>query len=121
MVTVAEAPDATVPSAQVNVGLAAVHVPSDGVIVPRVNPAGNVSETLTAVAFEAPLFVTVTVYVCTTAEPAVTEVTPSVFVIDRSACGVNVSVSVAALFAVVASVVPAGAVTVAVFDREPVA
>ena len=41
--------------------------------------------------------------------------------IDRSAVGVNVSVSVAELFAGVGSVVPEGGVTVAVLTRVPVA
>ena len=42
-------------------------------------------------------------------------------VIDRSTCGVSVSMSVALLLAEFVSVVPSGAVTVAVFVIEPVA
>ena len=46
----------------------------------------------------------------------------SVFVIERSAVGTEIaSVSVAVLFARLGSVTPAGAVTVAVFVRGPVA
>jgi hypothetical protein len=48
-------------------------------------------------------------------------VDPSVFVIDRSALGLDVSVSVAVLFPGLISVTPAGAVTVAVLTRSPVA
>ena len=46
---------------------------------------------------------------------------PSVLVIDRSAVGVNVSVSVAELLAGVGSVTEAGAAIVEVLDRLPVA
>src|SRR6266436_4617242 len=46
---------------------------------------------------------------------------PSVFVIERSACGVRVSVSVAELLLGFGSVVPPGAATVAVLLRLPVA
>ena len=53
--------------------------------------------------------------------PGTAVVTPSVFVIPRFACGVNVSVSVAELLAPFGSVVPPGAATVAVFTRVPVA
>ena len=45
----------------------------------------------------------------------------SLFVTDTSAEGARVSVSVALLFPGVGSVTPAGAVTVAVFDKLPVA
>ena len=44
---------------------------------------------------------------------------PSVLVIDRSAIGPSVLVSVAVLFVVFGSVAPAGAATVAVLTREP--
>ena len=47
--------------------------------------------------------------------------TPSVLVIDRSAVGMSVSVSVAELLPGVGSVTPAGAATVAVLTRLPVA
>ena len=50
-----------------------------------------------------------------------TVATPSVFVIDRSAVGLRVSVSVAELLPGVGSVTPPGAVTVAVFASVPVA
>src|SRR3989442_1063814 len=46
---------------------------------------------------------------------------PSVLVIERFACGVRVSVSVAALLAGLGSVTPPGAVTVAVLLSLPVA
>ena len=45
----------------------------------------------------------------------------AVFVSDRSACGVSVSVSVAELLPGVGSVTPAAAVTVAVFESVPLA
>ena len=53
--------------------------------------------------------------------PGITVVTPSVFVIERSAVGLRVSVSVAVLLPGVGSVMPPGAVTVAVLARVPVA
>ncbi|HQP88359.1 MAG TPA: hypothetical protein PLL76_19085, partial [Thermoanaerobaculia bacterium] len=53
--------------------------------------------------------------------PGITVVTPSVFVIVRSAVGLSVSVSVALLLPGVESVTPAGAVTVAVLASVPVA
>jgi hypothetical protein len=53
--------------------------------------------------------------------PGITEATPSVLVIDRSAVGLNVSVSVAELLAGVGSVTPAGAAIAAVLMRLPVA
>src|SRR6186713_2375336 len=53
--------------------------------------------------------------------PAVTEITPSVLVIARSAWGVRVSESVAELLPGVGSVTPPGAATVAVLLRVPVA
>ena len=54
-------------------------------------------------------------------EPASTVVSPSVFVIDRSARGVSVSLSVAELFAELVSVTPAGVAMLAVLTSEPVA
>ena len=48
-------------------------------------------------------------------------VTPLVFVIERSALGVSVSVSVALLLAASASTTPPGAEIVAVLTSEPVA
>ncbi len=53
--------------------------------------------------------------------PGTAVVAPSVLVIDRSAVGVSVSVSVAELFAGVGSVTPAGGATVAVLTSVPVA
>ena len=53
--------------------------------------------------------------------PAESVVWPSVFVIDRSALPLSVSVSVAVLFPGVGSVMPLGIVAVAVFASEPVA
>src|SRR3954453_16925065 len=53
--------------------------------------------------------------------PGMAEAAPSVLVIDRSPVGVSVSVSVAELLAGVGSVTDAGADTVAVFARVPVA
>ena len=66
-------------------------------------PAGIGSETTTpAGSADGPLFVTVIVYMVEV--PAITDATPSVLVIERSADFVTVSVSVAALFAGVGSV-----------------
>ena len=53
--------------------------------------------------------------------PGTASVAPSLFVIDRSALGVRVSVSVALLLPGVGSVVPDGTATVAVLLSEPVA
>jgi len=55
-----------------------------------------------------------------TEPPGVAVVTPSVLVMLRSACGVNVSVSVALLLPGAGSVTPLGTVTVAVLLSEPV-
>jgi hypothetical protein len=86
----------------------------------QVSDAGNVSVTFDPGAALGPLlFVAVIVYV--TEPPGVAEVTPSVFVMPRLACGDNVSVSVALLLPVFGSVTPAGAATLAVFASEPVA
>src|SRR5689334_23314262 len=83
----------------------------------QVNDAGNVSATVAPVALLGPELEAVIVYV--TEPPGVAVVTPSVFVIARSACGVSVSVSVALLFAGVGSATALD--TVAVFESEPVA
>lgn len=80
---------------------------------------GSVSVTVAPVTGDGPVFVATIVYV--TDVPATSVVAPSVFVIDRSAVGTKVSVSVAALLPGVGSVTPPGAATVAVFDRDPVA
>src|SRR5947208_212794 len=82
-----------------------------------VSDVGNVSATVAPDAFEGPAFEAVVVYV--TLPPGVAVVTPSVFVIARSAWGLSVSVSVAALLPGVGSVTLAGAATVAVFDMLP--
>src|SRR5690349_19240158 len=52
-VTVADAPDASVPSAQVKLGLPA-QMPCELLTVPRLKPAGNVSTRLTFVAAAGP-------------------------------------------------------------------
>jgi hypothetical protein len=99
---------------------AAVHVPPPApthVQVAEVIEAGNVSETVEPGALLRPALEAVIVYV--TEPPGTAVVTPSVFVIARSACGVRVSVSVAELFPRLGSVTPE--LTVAVFDRVPVA
>ena len=53
--------------------------------------------------------------------PGTSPAEPSVLVIDRSAVGTKVSVSVAVLLAAVGSVIPAATATVAVLARVPVA
>jgi hypothetical protein len=87
--------------------------------VTPVTAAGTVSVKVAAVTFEGPLLVTVTVY--ETAVPGTSLTEPSVFVTARSDCGVAVSVSVAELLPAFGSVTPAGAATVAVSTRLPVA
>src|SRR2546422_8968320 len=79
--------------------------------------AGTVSDTVAPVADVGPALLATIVYV--SACPGETAAWPSVFVIDRSAAGMIVSVSVALLFAGFGSVIPAGGVTAAVFDRVP--
>ena len=83
------------------------------------NDTGIVSTTVAAGAAEGPAFEATIVYV--TDVPGTFEVTPSVFVIARSAVGVRVSVSVAELFAGVGSVTPPGTAMAAVFTRFPTA
>ena len=56
--TVADPPELIVFSEQVKLGLP-VQLPCDGVTVPRVNPAGKVSERLTLVAAAGPALETV--------------------------------------------------------------
>jgi hypothetical protein len=56
-VTVAFAPLAIVPSEQVKLGLP-VHVPCEGVTVPRVKPAGHGSESDTPAAADGPALLT---------------------------------------------------------------
>jgi hypothetical protein len=72
----------------------------------------SVKDTLLALA--GPLFMTVIAYVRVTPSPAVTVVTPSLFVIARSAFAATVVVAVALLFPVVVSL---GDDTVAVLVR----
>ena len=86
---------------------------------PEVAPPGSASATGAFTAVDGPALPTTTVYVVLW--PGTTEAIPSVLVIDRSAVGFNVSVSVAELFAGVGSVTPAGTATVAVLTRVPVA
>lgn len=87
--------------------------------VPDVAPAGRASATGALTAVDGPALPTTTVYVVLW--PGVADVAPSVFVIDRSAVGFKVSVSVAELLAGVGSVTPAGAAIAAVLTRLPVA
>ena len=89
------------------------------VVDTNVRSEDNVSVTTTFCASDGPLLVTFTVYV--RVSPAVTVLGLWLFVTDRSALGAAVSVSVALLFPSDGSVVPPGAVTVAVFARELVA
>src|SRR5580765_8766562 len=93
--------------------------PAPTQVVLQVSEAGNVSATVAPVAALGPALLAVMVYV--TEPPGVAVVTPSVLVMERSALGVSVSLSVAELFAGVLSVTPPGAVTVAVLLSDPVA
>src|SRR5438309_49097 len=89
-----------VPRAQVKLGVP-VHVPWEGVIVPRAKPDGQVSARVTPWASDGPpALLTVIVYVRVTPSPAVTLVTPSSFVTDRFALVATVSESVALLLPV---------------------
>src|SRR6185436_4081300 len=81
--------------------------------------AGKVSVTDAPATLLGPVFETIIVYV--SGVPGMAVDWPSVLVICRSACGVSVSVSVALLLPGVGSVTPAGAVTVAVLLKVPVA
>ena len=78
----------------------------------------NVSATVAPVTTLGPLLVATIEYVMVW--PGMTAPT-CVFVTARSACGVTATVSVDVLFAGLVSVTPAGAATVAVFTRFPVA
>ena len=80
--------------------------------------AGTVSVTVAPVTVDGPALEATIVYV--TDVPGTSPAAPSVLVIDRSAVGFNVSVSVAALFAAVGSVTPAATAAVAVFASVPV-
>ena len=87
--------------------------------VPDVAPAGKASTTGALTAVEGPAFPTTMVYVVLC--PGTTDATPSVLVIDRSAVGFRVSVSVELLLAGVGSVTPTGTAIEAVFTSVPVA
>src|SRR3954465_29578 len=93
--------------------------PAPAQVQVQVSEAGKVSATVAPVALLGPALEAVIVYA--TEPPAVAVVTPSVLVIARSACAPSVSESVAELLPGVGSVTPAGAVTVAVLLRVPVA
>src|SRR5581483_6457274 len=93
--------------------------PPVAVQVTPVKAAGKVSVTVAPVTLLGPALVTTRVYVSLV--PGTAVVLPSVLVICRSAWGVSVSVSVALLFPGLGSITPAGAVTVAVLLRLPVA
>src|SRR5262245_37603682 len=83
----------------------------------QVSEAGNVSATVAPVALLGPALLAVIVYVVL--PPAVTVVTPSTLVMERSALPPSVSLSVAELLPGVGSVTPAGAATVAVLLSVP--
>ena len=85
----------------------------------QVSEAGKVSATVAPAALLGPELLAVIVYV--TEPPGVADVTPSVFVIARSADALNVSVSVAVLLPGAGSVTPPGGATVAVLLKLPVA
>ena len=87
--------------------------------VPKRAPAGGASNTGAFTAVDGPALPTTTVYVVLW--PGMATVTPSVFVMERSAVGFRVSVSVAELLAVAGSVTPLGAAITAVLTRLPVA
>jgi hypothetical protein len=92
---------------------------AEHVHVTPVNDAGIVSATVAAVTAEGPALPATIVY--DTVVPGSFEATPSVLVIDRSAVGFKVSVSVAELFPGVGSVLPPGIAIDAVLASEPVA
>ena len=92
---------------------------AEHVQVAPVSAAGNVSATFEPGAAEGPAFEATIVYV--TGVPGTSVAAPSVLVIDRSADGVNVSVSVAELSAPLGSLLPAGAAIVAMLTNDPVA
>ena len=87
--------------------------------VAELSVAGIVSVTGAATTADGPALEATTAYV--TEVPGTSVADPSVFVTDRFAVGVKVSVSVAELLAGVGSVTPAGAATVAVLTSVPVA
>jgi hypothetical protein len=93
-----------IPSEQLKLGLP-VQVPCEGVTEPWANPAGQVSLSDTACASDGPPLLTVIVYVRVTPSPAVTLVTPSVLLTDRSAEVFTTFESIPVLFPGVGSVV----------------
>ena len=99
-------------------GVVAVHPPGT-LKLTKVVFAGTLSERLTVAPLLGPALFTVMVYVMFC--PAETGSGVSVFVIERSAWGARVSVSVALLLAGLGSVTPTGAVTDAVLVKVPVA
>src|SRR5436853_626434 len=105
------APAATVPSAQLKSGPPPTSTQPAG-SAPRVKPVGHVSESDTACASDGPALCTVIVYVRVTPSPAVTFVTPSVFVTERFADVSTVFESVAVLLPGVGSLVVELAVAV---------
>jgi hypothetical protein len=84
----------------------------------QVSDAGNASVTVAPMASLGPALLATIVYVSD--PPGVAEVAPSVFVIERSASAVNVSVSVAELLDVFGSLNAAPGI-IAVLTSEPVA
>ena len=100
---------------------AAQLAPAEGVQVQftLVSFVGTLSVTVAPVTALKPLLRTTIVYAIGIPATAVED--PSVLVIERSACGVSVSVSVAELLVALGSTAPSGMPTVAVFVRVPVA
>src|SRR4029077_5565657 len=94
-----------------------VGLPQVTLVTFRFATAGSVK--IAPLAPDGPALLTPMVYVVV--PPALTLVTPSVLVIERSATRLTVSVSVALLLPGVGSVTPAGAAIVAVLAIEPVA
>src|SRR5437868_3365046 len=93
------------PSEQVKLPVPVLGLQEPCVVVTpvRVKPAGQVSVRLTFNACDGPLLLTTIVYVRVTPSPAVTDVTPSLLLTDKSALVVTVSVSLAVLLAVFGS------------------
>jgi len=91
-------------------------VPCVVVMPVRVKPLGQVSLRLAFIASDGPRFLTVIVYVWVTPSPAVTVMTPSLLVTDKSALVTTVSLSLAVLLAVLLSGVLLLTLTVLVCD-----
>ena len=99
----------------------AVHVPPPvpvHVQLGATSDVGRTSVTATPTASDGPALPATTVYV--TGVPGTALTAPSVLVIDRSATGCNVSMSVAELLPGAGSVTPPGGATEAVLTRVPV-